>query len=392
MKKCMWKINSGQLLLLAVMLNGSAYADPEDSWNLVAGTSIMRDSNLFRAPNGFEDDDQITSATLGFKINKPYSLQRFVVDSTLTDNVYCDNKGLNHTAKKLNTAWLWSLTPQLHGNLSSDYNEALVSFIDFSGAGRNIRKIQTDRFDAEWEVLGPLHILSGTSRTTQKSTTSLNAESDYKADAAELGVKYVLPSGSSLSLINRDTDGRYNRTANLASLLDSGFKQYDKEMRFNWLPTGKSRFSGQVTWLERRHDTYADRDYKGTAGSLNYNLTLTGKLAFNVGWQRTFSNFQTANSSYYILQGFNVSPVWQLTAKTAIRARYGVETRTYLGAINGASLRPPEKYKQTLLSIEWSPLRTLGFSASYQHNTRDTEGTLSDFQANTGMLTANLSF
>jgi hypothetical protein len=186
-----------------------------------------------------------------------------------------------------------------------------------------------------------------------------------------------MPSGSSLALLAREIDGKFQQGLT--------YKQSEKELRFNWLPTGKSKLSGNIMEVERIHDALHVRDYSGTAASLDYNLSITGKLGLTLGWKRNLSAYGTG---YYVGQVFNISPVWQISGKTSLRGNYSVEARGY----KGLGARAEETYKQSLLALDWSPLRTLSLSASYQHQSRDTSLVTAVFDANMTTISANLAF
>lgn len=381
-------------LLAALLVSSSmALADPEDSWNLNAGISTTYDSNLFRLPDAQASSDRITGTTIGLRVNKPYSLQRFTVDASMTDYRFSKNDRLDYLGKNLNAAWLWSVTPRLRGNLSTNYSESLNSFVDFRNTSRNIRTIQGGRFDAELEVWGRWRLLGGVNYTEQKNSQPFLAESDYSAKAAEYGLKYAMPSGSTLSLIGRRTSGEYaRRVVNPLVLIDSGFEQTDTEMRLLWLATGKSRVSGRLAYIDREHDNFAVRNYAGYVGNLDYTWDIGGKLRLNLGYRQDLASFQNLESSYYKLSAWNISPIWTITGKTALRARYNRETRDYQGAPVAALAGREDTLTQAQLAFDWLPLRTLTLLTFVQRDTRDSNRANADFKSNMAGVSANLSF
>lgn len=396
---------NGAWAVFLLLVNVSALADQQDSWNLVVGGTLMNDSNLFRAPAGKESSDQISAANAGVRVNKAYSLQRFVVDASVTDFRYRDNSYLNYLGKNLSASWLWSLTPQLHGNLSTGYSESLNSFVDYFSVTpelrKNMRTLSTQRFDLEWEAMGRLRLIGGVNYTDLKNSQVFLEDSDYIADAAEYGLKYVLPSGSQMSVLGRNANGEYKkRVINASSKYDSGFSQRDLELRFLWVASEKSRFNGRVAYINREHDHFAERDYKGTVGSLDYIFDLTSKTRLTFGVKRDLVSYQASYQapfpynisvpySYYQLDSYNISPVWQITQKTALRARYSHETRDYRGAAQSVF---KDTLRQSSVSLDWSPLRTLTLSASVQRDTRDSMLAARAFSSNMVNLSANLVF
>lgn len=388
-------LGAAALLLASV----SAIADQLDSWNLVLGSTLMNDSNVFRAPSGRESSDQITALNAGVRVNKAYSLQRFVVDASVTDYKYDKNSYLDYLGKNLSAAWQWALTPQLHGNLSANYSEALNSFVDYfsltPALRKNLRTTEGQRFDLEWEALGRLHLVGGVNHSELKNSQAFFEEGDSATNAVEYGVKYVLPSGSQMSLLGRNSDGEYkNRVISFLNKYDSGFSQRDLEFKFLWVATEKSRFNGRVAYINREHEHFAERDYKGTVGSLDYVFDLTSKIRLMAGFKRDLASYQSSYListpyNYYQLDSYNVTPVWQITPKITLRGRYNHDTRDYRGTEQSVF---KDTLRQSSVSLDWAPLRTLTLSATAQRDTRSSTLAGRDFSSNIISLVANLVF
>lgn len=380
-------------LLAAAAVSPMAQADPEDSLNLVAGVGVLHDSNLFRRSSGKEESEQILSVSAGVKVNKAYSLQRFIVDAVLTDFRYQSHSNFDYVGKNLNAAWQWSLTPFLHGNLSASRNESLSSFVDYTGSSPNMRTVDTYRFDAEWEAAGRWRLVGGLNHLQRRNSQLFLAEGDYDASAAEAGVKYQMPSGSSLTLMGRQLQGEYaRRVVSQANSIDSGFEQRDVELRLVWPMTGKSRLTGRLAHISREHDNFSVRDFSGPVGQLDYSWDVGGKLRFNVGLKQDLASYQTNDSSYYRLRGFNLSPVWQLSSKIALRARYSQDRRDYRGGLLIGLSERSDTLRTAQLAIDWMPLRTVVVSAYMQQDSRSSNRADRDFKATIGGINANYSF
>lgn len=378
--------------MLASLMQG-AHADQDDTWNLTAGINTMYDSNLFRSPNRFASSDQITGASVGLKLNKPVGLQRFVVDAGLTDYRYRTNDYLDYVGKNARAAWLWSFTPRLRGNLSADYNEGLNSFVDYRGRSRNLRTTEMYRFDVEADVMGGLRAVGGVNYLDLKNSDIFVAEADYQASSAEYGIKYVASTNSSATLLGRQTRGEYDkRVVNALSLNDSGFDQNDAELRFVWVASGKSNLTGRLGYLNRSHDNYSVRDYSGPVGSLDYIWDIDAKLRINAGFKQDLASFQTLESSYYQAQIYSIVPVWQVTTKAALRARYSYETRDYLGAPISVLGGREDTLQQSLLAVNWTPLRPLTVSTYLKRDTRVSNRAINDFESNMAGISGSYAF
>lgn len=373
-----------------------------DTLTLNVGAGLTRDDNLFRAPEGREVSDEIRTTTLGLRFNKAYSLQRFYVDAQLIDYRYRDNSYLDFTGKNLNAAWAWKLTPSLYGNLSTSRTESLNSFVDYVAANpelrRNIRTMKRSRFDVEWEALGPLHLLSSVSHYEQDNSQTFFEDSAYNASSAEVGVKYVTSVDSSLALVTRKTDGSYSRTANPATLADSGFEQRENEARFVWNPTVKSSASGRIAHLERRHDNFHERDFDGYVGSVDFKWGITDKVDFNIGLRRDLNAYQQlpslteSYSNHYVGKSYSFNPVWRITEKTSLGYRHTRQRRDYEGTVVGADPLRNDRLRYDTLSFDWEPRSYLRVGVDYQKMKRDSNDDNFDFKTDVIFLTLRLSF
>lgn len=378
--------------MLLGMLGSAALADPEDTWNLVAGAQVLYDNNLFRTANN-EDADRIMITTAGLRVNKAYSLQRFVVDASVSDQRYQDNKKLNHLAKNGYAAWQWSVTPSLHGALSTRYSEALNNFADYRGTQKNMRTNKTHRFDAEWETWGRFRLLGAIDRTEVENSQLINEEGDYEADSAEYGLKYQMPSGSNYAIVSRLTDGKYmKRRLNAVSQIDTGFKERNVELRTLVVASGKTRINAKVGRVERKHDNFASRDYDGTTGGFDLTWQPTGKLQFNLGWEKGFGSYQNFESSYYSKQAWKFSAIWQLRPKIALRGSYRDETLDYKGEILPIQPLREDRLKTASLSLEWSPLTSATFALSATQMERNSNRDILDFKSRMIGASVNLMF
>jgi len=385
-----------------LLCSSSAWADPDDTLNLIVGAGVMHDNNLFKAPAGLERSDEITTTTLGLNFDKEYSLQRIKVDASMTDYRYQDNDYLDYTGKNLNAAWLWKLSPSLYGNLSTSYLETMNSFADYRALlperRRNLRTTKNSNFGVEWEAFGPLHLISNVSHYNLENSEVFVQESNYTAKTGEIGLKYVTSAQSSLSLVQRKSNGDYPREANPATLLDSGYEQSDTEARFIWSPTIKSTLFGRVSYLDRTYDHFSERNYAGYVGSLDFNWGATEKVSVLFRAARDLNVFQDPSnsfdsySSYFKSDIFSVLPTWDITEKTRLKLRLSREKRDYEGTIvNGFPLRE-DRIKYLGATLEWDPTRNINVNLSYLKQSRDSNLQNFDYDSSTYRLSVILNF
>lgn len=369
-----------------------------------AGVSVRHDDNLFRLSPDADTQaligttnraDTVTRTTVGIKFDKTYSLQRFELEAGLQDYRYSRFDYLDFTARNYAAAWGWSLTPRLHGKLSGQRQQALNSFIDYTGYGtRNVRTDEVQRFDATYEAAGGWRLLGGAARLTRRNSKAFNQEGDNRLDTVEAGVGYDFSSGVALRLTRRQGRGEYdNRPQPLvASLLDNRFEQRENDVHLTLPLTAKTTVDARAAYLERSHEHFSERDYSGPVGQVTVNWRLSDKTAVNVAFGRELSSFQSTSASYIETDRLTISPSWQMSAKTSLRGRYDYAWRDYRGAITAAGAARADAQQSLLLTLEWQALRDLALSATLQNERRSSNLAGNDFQSTVAGVSAQLSF
>lgn len=398
-------------LPIAIALSGllfasAAGADSLDTWNVNFGTSVSYDNNLFRLPASADSQaligsssksDIITATNLGLKVSKPYSLQRFELDLNLVNYNYKKFDYLNFTATNYAAAWRWSLTPYLHGNLSSGRQESLNSFTDNQNfRNRNVRTNDDYRFDADLDLGAGWHLLGGVFSTKRKNSAPFIQERDNTVTSGEFGGRYDFTSGTSLGFLNRTGRGTYDNLDQpipFPVLLDNKFDQVENLVFLSWPITAKTSLSARIGQLERKHDNFAARDYSGTVGAFNVNWEITEKTRIGGGWARNLSSYETLYSSYSRIDRYFLSPVWQISAKTALRFRYDFIEQDYLGAIAAdPSVGRRDKERVALIAFDWKVRDFVSLTASLTDDKRNSNIAGRDFKDRIALLGLQFSF
>ena len=394
-------------LALSVLHTSAALADDKDTISIVPGLTVMHDDNLFRLSSNADPQavlgtstkaEDITISSVTLKINKPYLLQRFELEASLIDYRYKNFSYLSYTAYPYKAAWRWSLTPNLHGNLSTGRSTSLNSFTDYTGyTRRNTHTDENTRFDGVFDLSAAWHLLGGVSEATTTNSEITRGEGDNRVKRAEIGVRHTFASGSTMSFITRAGKGDYlNRPEpNPFSILDNRFNDTENEVRLAWPLTGKTSLDARLAHLERHHTHYSERDFSGITGNLNLNWNITAKTSLAASVARELSAYQTLDSNYTQTDRISLMPYWQIGAKTALRAKYDYARRDYQGgpltAIIPASNRR-DNLHTAMIALEWQPYRSVSVSASLQNEKRTSSQPGQDYKDNTISLSAQAAF
>jgi exopolysaccharide biosynthesis operon protein EpsL len=391
------------LALLLAVCNAPVLAQSDVVSKLRIESSLHFDNNLFRLPPDANTEaligkpsaaERIETNSLKLNFSSTLSLQKFEVSINLVNNRYQNFDYLSYPARNYNAAWHWAITPHLHGNLSSERQEIQNSFENTPGRyQQNLRVNNTTRIDAALEPGGGWVVLAGVSQTAQSNQLAVTADADYEEKSADLGFSYVLASGNSVGYTRRKANGSYLHHVLASGSYDEGFQQIDNEIKLRWLITGKSTLDLRAAQISRTQPQSPELDFSGLNANANFNWTISGKSALTVSWAREHSSYQTLYSSYSLTDRFSIGPVWQISPKVLVRARYEVAKIDYLGAPVGlvAALRS-DTTTDANISLDWQPNQYITISTSLENATRKSNYPVLDYESKMATVSAQFSY
>lgn len=401
--KMLRKYNYIALLFIGVApacLAPFAYGDEADVVNFTLTSTTVWDDNLFRTPSGGTQSrvsDVIQTTSLGAGFNKTLGVQKFSGNISMADTRYRDHDNLNRKGLNYDGRWGWSMTQRLTGDLSFDHSEGQNSFSQYQAANqRNTRTTENERFNLDYWLHSSWHAVLGLYRQSTKNELPLFEESDFEAEGAYLGVKYMPRSGNSIGFQVKDSQGRYvNRTFSTATQLDNKYSEPSYELNANWQLTGKTSVNGRLSYLRREHEHFSSRDYQGWGGQFGVRYALTQQTSMNANYTRSLTAAQSATSSYAIFDELAVTAQWQATAKISLAANASYSEREYRGELTplaSGSDRRRDKMTRAGLDLTWKPSRWLDLKTGYVNERRDSNGSQSDYLDRRWTLTALLRY
>jgi len=369
-------------LVLAGSCAPGAWAQSQDVVKLRASVGILNNDNFFSAPIA-PVSERVTSQTLGVNVAVPYGLQRFELDASLLSTQHQTNTNFDFTAQNYNAAWLWSVTPQLHGSLASTRAESLNATADSLNPNlRNKNTTQNTALSAAYEIGGPWQVTAGVSNTNNTNEQAVIGQSDTRSTGVNGGVRYVLGSGNSLAYFLQRASG--------TSVND--FTSTTHDVAVVWVLTGNSTINGHVAYIEQRFGVAPQFDFSGTSGSVMFVWRASGKVSVSAGWQRDLASYQSAGTTHTQTDTFTVAPVWQISPKTSARLQYREGTRDDQGNPTGVPTSRQDRVRDTSLSFSWQPRPFATLSVTVGENNRTSNSANADFSARTVGLTALFSF
>ena len=395
-----------KFLVLNVILTGGivtgVHADELDTFQFRVGQSWQNDSNVFRLSDTVSNQaalgspgrsDNIFVTTVGAKIDKRYSLQRFEFDINANRSIYNNFSRLDFNAVNYAAAWRWSITPALYGNFTTDRREYTDNTSDVQSLGQlNRRTDRSTLLDAEYAIDGPWRALAGVFQRTNTNSQPFVFEGDSKVRGAEVGVRYVFASDASLAYRLKQGSGEYPGRV-LSSTFASNFKDYEHELKVNWPVTGKTTIQSRLSYFDRSHDGLAARDFSGFTGQLDSTWQITGKTGVTGGIVRELGSYQSSTASYYTGNRLFIAPVWKPTEKTAVRFRYDHGRRNYNGPLPGfASTDRRDTTNVSSLGFEWDVIRAVKISTSVFTDRRKSSEPGADYKSSGVNLSVLASF
>ncbi len=385
-------------------LSLGAHAEGADEFELYTKLSVMHDSNLFRLSRDANvlasigrtsTSETVVTSTLGMRYDKKYSLQRVLLDVNYNKFDYQNFNYLSFAGLNYRALWDWSYTPHLHGTLSTSRNQALNSFLDFRGfSQRNERVDRNTRLEAVYELDARWRLVGGAGFNERSSDLPIAQDADYRNRALDVGLRYVMPSGSSLSYTLRRTDGDLlNRVFPSPGLNDNAYQQTDNIIEATWAVSSATSAVFRLGHQSRSHPNYPQRDFDGVTGGASFNWMVSPKLMWIASWSREISPYETFITNYQSVERFAIGPTWQLGPKTTMRAQLEHADYSYLGSpVQSRSSNRRDTLVNASVSLGWQPYQFLNVSASLQNARRSTNQPGLDFNANMVTLQAQFTY
>ncbi|MFQ6334967.1 XrtB/PEP-CTERM-associated polysaccharide biosynthesis outer membrane protein EpsL [Methylophilus sp. 3sh_L] len=357
---------------------GTAYADELDTLQFNTSVSRAYDDNLFRVKNN-QTSDQITTYTAGVKLDKTYSLQRIIADISYVDYKYQNSSFLDFDAINYDAKWLWSLTPALTGTLSTSKNKTLNGFSDFRLLTQNIRTTDVNQFRTEYSPYKVWSLIAGVTESDVQNSQTFNAIAQYKATALDYGAKYNFASGSNLTFLAHNRDGKFDRPLNQNALFDNGFTENEFEVDFILKPTGKSNLTSKIGHLSREYDNFTVRNYDVWIGYVRYDLLLTGKIKASIDLTRSASPFETEYSTYSLIDSATLGLNYLFSEKISISLTGRLAERDFKKRVLATAPSRSDEEKSISASISWRPIKNLGLTLSSIRSSRDASSFYNNF-------------
>ncbi|MEZ0232253.1 MAG: XrtB/PEP-CTERM-associated polysaccharide biosynthesis outer membrane protein EpsL [Methylophilaceae bacterium] len=391
-------------MLLAFVMFGAntrfAFADEGDFFRPYVGLTQGYDSNLRRfnkkdsalaATGSKETSDTFLIKKVGIILDKEISLQKFYVDISGDQTSYNRNSGLDNDGKKAIARWNWHIGSHLEGNLERYHKEAMVPFADFRGLGLNVQTEDRKSFDTIWRFHPSWQMRGAISEYESQYSSVSQRTANLDETAQELGIDYLSPSSSTIGLQLRHARGDRPEQQRVGLLLiDNSYDQNELKAKVDWVYSGKTRLQFLGGEVERKHDEFSERDFKGFNARLNTLWQATGKTSFNLSTWREINGQSYVTSSYTLSKGSSIGASWDATSKVSLQSNIRYETVDFEGdSINSTRT---DKNRYYSLALVYKPILGLVLNASVNRSLRDSTIPSLGYVSNGAILSAQYEF
>jgi exopolysaccharide biosynthesis operon protein EpsL len=392
----------GWLLAVPLLAPLPAAALFNDRVELFAAENITYDSNVFRLSKNIDTqaaigtshkDDWYSTTQLGATLDVPYSLQRFQANYTWFINRYQRFDQLNFNGHTGRAAWLWSITPELTGDLGYTDTETLANFANVGTTNKDLLRTKQGFADAVWFPVASWRLHAGAATVEQTHSDAVQRINDIETVTGVVGASYVTPRDDRLGVEGRFERGKspHDDVLNLSGTIN-GYRQNSVGVVGHWIVTGHSTLDGRVDYVRREYDQPTTADFSGPTARFAYTWVPTGKLTVVGTIYRDIGPIADVQSANFVLaHGVSVRPVWALTDKVSIAANADYSVWDYRGNLL-TGLNYTNNVRTLGTNVIWKVTQKILVTAGYTYEMRTSTLPRSDYIDNLVTVGARIGF
>jgi len=389
------------LCFLAAPLPAAALL--QDRVEVFAGENVTYDDNLFRLSKDVdpkavigsdERSDTVSTTSVGASLDLPYSLQRFQASFTWFANRYRRFDELNFNGHAARAAWLWSVTPELTGDLGYTDTGDLSNFATKPGpTGRvkDILRTKQGSADGVWFPVASWRLNAGAAAVEQRHSDSSQQFNDIDTATGVGGVSYVTAADDRLGIEGRFERGRTPHDELRGTAFDLAYHQDGVGIVGHWVATGHSILDGRVDWVRRDYDQRSSRDWTGPTFRFAHTWTPTGKLTVASSIYRDIGPVADVQSgSFVLVRGLAVKPSWAVTDKITVAGDAEYNIWEYRGDVLFGDYT--HRVRTFGLNLSYRATEKILLQAGYAYELRTSTAPLSDYKDNMVNVSARVGF
>ncbi len=344
-----------------------------------ATAGIERDDNVLRGPSGTERSDEIGVFGVGVRVAPRLGQQRIVLDAEATTFRHSDLSNLDYSTLNYSLVWNWRFSNAFEGVASADRRQyrdvggtSVVALGDISRRTERNELIEGGyRLDGAWRVL------AGVQQQTSRSSDPRSLDAFPQVRSVRLGTSYDFASGSAITARVRRGEGEYTGFPGIGD-----FEDNEVEVALRWLATVKTAVDARLAYLDRSHDRDTRRDFNGLVGFAHVSWEATPKIRLVTGVSRDLGSYVFGTGGHVESSRVFLGPVYRVTERIAVNARYERETRDWVDAAGGPDAGREDRTNALSAGIDYSPRRFVTASATLRREDRKSNLPAVNYKAN----------
>jgi len=330
---------------------------------------------------------------VGIILDKQISRQTLYADLSVTKTKFDRNSFLDNDGKRFLGRWDWRIGNYWKGRLEASHQESMVPFGDFRGNSLNLLTQDSTVLDVI-RSLHPRWQLRGTVRRNEAEYSDVSQRAANLTEyTQEAELDYLSPTKSMVGLVYRHTRGDRPQRQRLGLIdVDNSYDENSLKLNVDWNYSDQTRLQVLAGWVERKHDDFSERDFRGWNGRANFNWSITSKTSMNASMWREANAQSFVTSSYTLNKGVDVGGAWNATSKIALQASYRYETIDFVGDAFSANNDREDTRKVSTISLSYRPILALRLNSYVSRNVRNSSQSAFEFESTAMGLTAQYEF
>lgn len=366
---------------LLCLMASQSYAEDIVELQPYVRAGVLYDDNLFRFASNAEAEaagfssqsDRVNTLDAGAQLNLRISRQLVRVNAGINDNKYNRYDFLDNTGKSYGITWDWRLGNDVYGDLSTSHSQSIAGFSDNDIIVRNLRTFKRQRASINWNVFSTWTLYSIAEYSDFENEEAVFQPLDREDDSYEVGTRFQTTSGTQLGLFYKHLKSDFiNRVGTTALIFGRENEQDQYGLNLAWLPTLKTRFTGQISTIRFTRENALQNNFNGLNQRWNLDYALSGKTSLGLTAYRELTSVDDLLSTYVLFKGGGANANWNATSKLSFNATYGVGKREFLGGSSVFSV-PVEREDNTKrfgLNMAYTPTEHASLQLRYVNEER----------------------
>lgn len=279
----------------------------------------LYDENIFRVADEEEArvvsgdtrmSDTVYSYGMGFRINKPISLQILRLDAAIEQVNYQNFDNLDHTGGNALLAWDWEIGRVLDGTLSHSYARRLSDFSEFQQATRDIREINRSHFSGGVNLLSAWRLeLGGESRQVRYDVQTF-LDRDEEMGFAQL--MYATSVNTRVGFRMQHTVADLEPQPATGMAANNDYHENEYSLVVGWEGGANSYLEARAGYTRRDQEEAIQDDLSGATGKLTHQWQMTPIFRLRTSIFRNTNALDYQISTFVVTDGALLEPSWQV--------------------------------------------------------------------------------